>query len=358
MFSPAEEQRYSRHFLLPEFGSEGQAKLKKARVVVAGAGGLGSPALLYLAAAGVGTLGVVDFDVVELSNLQRQVLHDSASLGAGKVDSALARLHALNPEVELRSHREKLGANNAMRIFAEYDVVLDGTDNASTRYLINDACVLLGKPDVSASVFRFEGQLSIFAASGGPCYRCLYPQPAAVPTCGEVGVLGVVPGVLGALQASECIKLLCGIGEPLVGKLFSIDLATLQTRLLRFARDAKCSVCGEHPSITGLRELKTSDEITAEALASSLDNVVLVDVRTSEERALNAIEPSINIPLADLKDRLGELPTDQDIVFYCKSGARSAKATSLAKEHGLTRCRSLSGGIVGWCEKNPGFLGS
>jgi molybdopterin/thiamine biosynthesis adenylyltransferase/rhodanese-related sulfurtransferase len=342
--STAERDRYSRHLLLSEIGEQGQARLKAARVVVVGAGGLGSPALLYLAAAGVGTLGIVEWDRVELSNLQRQVLHGTDSVGTAKIDSAMARLAELNPEVRSIGHRTSLSAKNADEILSDYDVVLDATDNYATRYVINEACLRLQKPNVAASVFRFEGQLSVFSAPGGPCYRCLYPQapPAgSVPSCGEGGVLGAVTGVLGSLQAAECIKLIAGFGEPLVGRLFCIDLASMQTRLMGFQRNPACPACGEHalPS--------ASFEIEPEALG---EDVMLIDVRSEEEHRQQAIAPSRSIPLAELESRSSELPKDQDIVLYCRTGARSASAVELLRAQGFTRVHSLAGGITRWLQ--------
>lgn len=364
-FSPEEIRRYSRHLILPEFGARGQKALKAARVLVVGAGGLGSPAAMYLAAAGVGTLGLVDFDAVDASNLQRQILHGTPDVGRPKVESARERLHALNPHVTLRTHAARLSPDNALALFREYDVVLDGTDSYATRYLINDASVLTGVPNVSASVFRFEGQVSVFGAKGGPCYRCLYPEPppaGLVPSCGEGGVLGVVPGVVGTLQATEALKLVAGLGEPLVGRLLVFDALDMTFRTLKVRRDPKCPACGDAPSLTALQDYEafcgtaapaSVPEVTPRELFERLSRkepVQLVDVREPGEREINVIAGSAAIPFADLKARYTELRTDVDVVVYCKVGERSARAVEQLQRIGFTRVFNLAGGIERWAE--------
>jgi adenylyltransferase/sulfurtransferase len=375
-FSPDEVRRYSRHLILPEFGARGQRALKAAKVLVVGAGGLGSPAAMYLAAAGVGTLGLVDFDVVDVSNLQRQILHGTPDVGRSKLDSARDRLAALNPHVALRLHPERLTRDNALALFAQYDVVLDGTDTYATRYLINDACVLTGKSNVSASVFRFEGQLSIFGAPGGPCYRCLYPEPppaGLVPSCGEGGVLGVIPGVVGTLQATEAIKLVCALGEPLVGRLLVFDALEMAFRTLKVRKSPDCPLCGPSPSIRALQDYEafcgtrapppgTVSDVTPQWLFDKLkrgERVRLVDVREPGEREINTLEGALPIPLGDLKRRYTELPTDADVVVYCKVGERSARAVEFLQQVGFTRVFNLAGGIEAWREdiddSQPGY---
>lgn len=364
-FSPEEIRRYSRHLILPEFGARGQKALKAARVLVVGAGGLGSPAAMYLAAAGVGTLGLMDFDAVDASNLQRQLLHGTPDVGRPKVESARERLHALNPHVTLRTHAERLTSDNALSLFREYDVVLDGTDSYATRYLINDAAVLTGVPNVSASVFRFEGQVSVFGAKGGPCYRCLYPEPppaGLVPSCGEGGVLGVVPGVVGTLQATEALKLVAGLGEPLVGRLLVFDALDMTFRTLKVRRDPKCPACGDAPTITALQDYEafcgtaapaSVPEVTPRELFERLSRkepVQLVDVREPGEREINVLAGSLGIPLADLKARYTELRADVDVVVYCKVGERSARAVEQLQRIGFTRVFNLAGGIERWAE--------
>ena len=364
-FSQDEIRRYSRHLILPEFGARGQKKLKASKVLVVGAGGLGSPAAMYLAAAGVGTLGIVDFDVVDHSNLQRQILHGTPDVGRPKIESARDRLQALNPEVTVRPHAVHLSSDNALELFREYDVILDGTDNYATRYLINDACVLLGRPNVSASVFRFEGQVSIFAAKDGPCYRCLYPEPpppGLVPSCGEGGVLGIVPGVVGTLQATETIKLLAGLGEPLIGRLLLFDALEMTFRQLKVRKSPTCALCGPSPTITKLIDYEhfcgtrapppgTVNDVTPAWLQERRKSVQLVDVREPGEREINEIAGSTFIPLAELKTRYSELSRETDIVVFCKVGERSAKAVELLQRIGFTRVFNLAGGIARWAEE-------
>lgn len=372
-FSPEEVRRYSRHLILPEFGARGQKALKAARVLVVGAGGLGSPAAMYLAAAGVGTLGLVDFDVVDASNLQRQILHGTPDVGRSKLESGRDRIAALNPHVTVRTHAAHLTSDNALELFREYDVILDGTDNYATRYLINDACVLLGRPDVSASVFRFEGQISVFGAKGGPCYRCLYPTPpppGLVPSCGEGGVLGIVPGVVGTLQATEAIKLIAGIGEPLVGRLLLFDALDMSFRALKVRKNPACPACGDSPSITALADYEalcgtrappagTVEEVSPAWLRERLSRkepVQLVDVREPGEREINLIEGSLLIPFADLEARHREISANVDVVVYCKVGERSARAVELLQRIGFKRVFNLAGGIARWAEESDDEL--
>jgi len=368
--SAEERLRYARHLTLPEVGPEGQQRLRAARVLLIGVGGLGSPAALYLAAAGVGTLGLVDHDAVELSNLQRQILHGTSSVGRGKLDSAAARLHDVNPGVRLEPHEVRLSSANALRILADYDVVVDGSDNFPTRYLVNDACALLGKPNVYGSIFRFEGQVSVFHAGRGPCYRCLYrdpPPPELVPSCAEGGVLGVLPGIVGALQAAEAIKIVLGIGDTLVGRLLLVDVLTMRFRELALARDPDCPLCGSAPSI---RELIDYDafcgvtptnpeapgpmELTVDELQQALSegrSLVLLDVREDWEFELCRIEGSIHMPLGMLPDRVGELDPAADVVAICHRGARSLQAARFLRASGVERARSLRGGLDEWAAR-------
>lgn len=364
-FSADEIRRYSRHLILPEFGARGQKRLKAARVLVVGAGGLGSPAAMYLAAAGVGTLGLVDFDVVDLSNLQRQVLHGTPDVGRPKLDSATERLRALNPEVTVVPHALRLSAENALGLFTQYDLVLDGTDNFATRYLINDACVLTGRPNVSASVFRFEGQVSVFGAKHGPCYRCLYPEPpppGLAPSCGEGGVLGIVPGVVGTLQATEALKVVAGIGAPLIGRLLTFDALDMSFRQFKVKKDPRCPVCGLSPTLTALIDYEqfcgtrapppgTVRDVTPQWLVAHRTRVQLVDVREPGEREINDISGSVCIPMGDLAARFNELSADQDIVVYCKVGERSARAVEYLLTVGFERVFNLAGGIERWADE-------
>lgn len=364
-FEAEEIARYSRHLILPDFGARGQKKLKAARVLVVGAGGLGSPAAMYLAAAGVGTLGLVDFDRVDLSNLQRQLLHTTPDVGRLKLDSATDKLAALNPHVKLQPHAIRLSAENALELFEQYDLVLDGTDNFATRYLINDACVLTGRPNVSASVFRFEGQVSVFCAKDGPCYRCLYPEPpppGLTPSCGEGGVLGVVPGVVGTLQATEALKVLAGFGEPLIGRLLTFDALQMSFRQFKVKQDARCAVCGPAPRITSLVDYETFcgtrppppgtvREVTPQWLSEHRKAVQLIDVREPGEREINLIPGSLCIPLGELAARFNELSANQDVVVYCKVGERSARAVEYLVSMGLQRVFNLAGGIERWAEE-------
>ena len=371
--------RYARHLILPEIGMDGQRRLKAGRVLVIGAGGLGSPAALYLAAAGVGTLGLVDFDAVEYSNLQRQILHGTPDVGRPKLESARDRLTALNPEVRLRLHDGLLTSANALEIFRDYDVILDGTDNFQTRYLVNDACVLSGKPLVYGAIFRFEGQVSVFAAPGGPCYRCLYPEPpppGLVPSCAEAGVFGVLPGLIGTLQATEAIKLLTGIGETLVGRLIVYDALHLKFQELKLKKDPDCPVCGTHPTVRELidyeefcgmkstmplettshqtRETDPDFNINPEDLKARLDrgeSIFLLDVREPYEYQIARLPGGTLIPLGELTMRQGELDPDDEIVAYCHHGIRSANAVAYLRSAGYSKARNLVGGIDAWSRK-------
>ena len=365
--------RYSRHLTLPEVGLAGQSKLKQARVLLVGAGGLGSPAALYLAAAGVGTLGIVDFDIVDRSNLQRQILHGTSDIGTAKTDSARAHLHDINPHVELEMFSEKLSSANALEMLQRFDVILDGSDNFPTRYLVNDACVLLGKPMVYGAVFRFDGQVSVFSATTGPCYRCLYaepPPPDLVPSCAEGGVLGVLPGIIGSLQALEAIKLIVGVGESLVGRLLLFDGRRMQFRELLLEKDSDCPVCGTHPTVTSLidyeafcgvgdgrRETADGVEISAQELRRERGrkpNLILLDVREPREAEIARIEGSQLIPLHDLPRAIPHLPPNAEIVTLCHHGLRSLKARELLKGAGFANVRSLAGGIDAWSREVDG----
>src|SRR5438128_2070547 len=368
-----EIKRYSRHLIMPEVGVEGQRKLKAAKVLCIGAGGLGSPAAMYLAAAGVGTLGMVDFDVVDFSNLQRQILHGTPDVGRSKLASARDRLNALNPNVTIESHETALSSQNALELFEPYDVILDGTDNFPTRYLVNDACVLLGKPNAYGSIFRFEGQASVFATKDGPCYRCLYPEPpppGLVPSCAEGGVLGVLPGIIGVIQATETIKLIAGIGEPLIGRFMIYDALKMKFRELKLRKDPDCPVCGTHPTVTQLIDyeqfcgvrpaapepitVNSATEITSVELKQRLDRgdaLKIVDVREPNEYQINRIPGSVLIPLGDVPKRQNELDPNDEIVVHCKMGARSAKAADFLRSVGFRRVLNLKGGILDWIDK-------
>ena len=368
-----EVRRYSRHLILPEVGMDGQRTLKAAKVLCIGAGGLGSPAAMYLAAAGVGTIGIVDFDVVDTSNLQRQLLHGTPDVGRPKLASAKDRLGALNPNVQVETYETALSSENALELFEPYDVILDGTDNFPTRYLVNDACVLLGKPNAYGSIFRFEGQASVFATKNGPCYRCLYPEPpppGLVPSCAEGGVLGVLPGIIGTIQATETIKLILGKGEPLIGRFLIYDALRMRFRELKLRKDPDCPVCGTHPTVTELidyeqfcgvapaGETEVSDVITDEMqpreLKERLDRgepIVIVDVREPQEYQINRIPGSKLIPLGELPQRYEELDQHAAIVCQCKSGMRSAKATGFLRSIGFKNVRNLAGGILGWIDQ-------
>ena len=357
--------RYSRHLTLPDVGLAGQAKLQGARVLLIGAGGLGSPAALYLAAAGIGTLGLVDFDLVDRSNLQRQILHGTSGIGTPKTDSARARLQDVNPHVAVETFAARLSSVNALDILRGFDVVIDGSDNFPTRYLVNDACVLLGKPNVYGAVFRFDGQVSVFDATRGPCYRCLYaepPPPDLVPSCAEGGVLGVLPGIIGSLQALEAIKLIVGFGESLIGRLVLFDGRRMQFRELALDKDPDCPVCGARPTVTELIDyeafcgvggsgLGAGTEISARELQSerlAKADLLLVDVREPQEAEIARIDGARNIPLRELPARLSELPGHGAIVTLCHHGPRSLKAREILKGAGFADVRSLAGGIDAW----------
>jgi adenylyltransferase/sulfurtransferase len=369
--SNEEIARYSRHLIMPEMGMTGQRKLKQGSVLLIGTGGLGSPLALYLAAAGVGHIGLVDFDVVDASNLQRQIIHGTSTVGVAKTESAKRRLADLNPQIEVTTYETQITSANALDLLRPYDVIIDGTDNFPTRYLTNDACVLLGKPNVYGSIFRFEGQATVFhPKAGGPCYRCLYPEPpppGLVPSCAEGGVLGVLPGVIGTIQATEAIKLITGIGEPLIGRLMLYDALAMRFRELKLRRNPDCPVCGEHPTVTELIDyeqfcgifpeapaVSIPNEITPSQLAERLqqpDRPFLLDVRNPYEVEIASI-PGTNlvIPVDQLPERINELDTAQEMVVYCRSGARSGRAVDLLKSAGFRKVTNLTGGILRWAD--------
>ena len=365
--------RYSRHLILPEVGVDGQRKLKAARVLCVGTGGLGSPLALYLAAAGVGTLGLVDFDIVDASNLQRQIIHSTADIGRKKLDSAEEKLKALNPALNVIKHETMLSSANALDILKDYDVVADGTDNFPTRYLVNDACVLLGKPNAYGSIFRFEGQASVFAAKDGPCYRCLYPEPpppGLVPSCAEGGVLGILPGLIGVIQATEVIKLILGIGEPLIGRLLLVDALKLRFRELKLRKNPDCPVCGTHPTVTKLIDYEqfcgirpeTKEEqamkngipqLSVKDLKKRMDageNLFILDVREPFEYQIANIGGKL-IPQGEVPQRLAEIDRDREIIVQCKSGGRSQRIAELLKQSGYPKVANLSGGILAWSDQ-------
>lgn len=360
-----EVERYRRHLSLAEIGAAGQERLKNARVLVIGAGGLGSPSSLYLAASGVGTLGIVDCDRIDITNLQRQVLFDTASIGEPKAESARARLQALNPEICINAHAVELRANNIREIIDDYDVVLDGTDRMATRFLVNDACVILKKPLVSAAIHRFEGQAMTYVPGRGPCYRCLFaepPAPGSIPSCAEAGVLGVLPGVLGTIQATEAIKLIVGIGEPLIGRLLTYDALELRFQEFAFARRSDCAVCGDRPTITepedagelcspeALDRLRRLAPRELEALLVSADSgsFAIVDIREPGEFAVSRLPNARSIPLGELSRRIAELPRDRRLIFICRSGGRSKQACAIALGAGIAEPTDLEGGLLAW----------
>lgn len=362
----SESVRYSRHLALREIGAAGQEKLKAARVLVIGAGGLGSPSTLYLAASGVGTIGIVDHDRVDVSNLQRQVLYDTESVGQSKAEAARRRLAALNPEIRIETHATELRAANVLQIFANYDVVLDGTDRFTTRYLSNDACVILRKPLVSAAIHRFEGQAMTYVPDHGPCYRCLFPEPPTdglVPNCAEAGVLGVLPGLMGSIQATEAIKLIVGAGELLTGRLLTYDALGMRFSEFMFARREECAVCGARPTITEPRDLaevcsaadlESVERLSAQELSSLLlqtaDRPIIVDVREPAEFAVAHLPSAINIPVRELSARIAEVPSDA-VVFVCRSGARSLTACGIAHRAGFAAPKHLEGGLLAWARE-------
>jgi adenylyltransferase/sulfurtransferase len=365
--------RYSRHLILPEVGTEGQRRIKAARVLCVGTGGLGSPLAFYLAAAGIGTLGLVDFDVVDASNLQRQIIHSTKDIGRKKLDSAEEKLTALNPAIKIVKHDTMLSSANALQIMKDYDIVADGTDNFPTRYLVNDACVLLGKPNVYGSIFRFEGQASVFATEAGPCYRCLYPEPpppGLVPSCAEGGVLGILPGLVGVIQATEVIKLILGKGDSLVGRLLLVDALNMRFRELKLRKNPDCPVCGTNPTVTALidyehfcgivpetpqeKNVKNGiPQLTVKQLKARRDageDIFLLDVREPYEYQIAQIGGTL-IPQNDVPNRLAEIPRDREIIVHCRSGARSQKIAELLKQSGYKNVVNVAGGILAWSDE-------
>ena len=362
--------RYSRHLIMPEVGMDGQLKLKQARVLCIGTGGLGSPLALYLAAAGVGTLGIVDFDIVDMTNLQRQVIHGTGDVGRKKLDSAADRIASINPNVDVRKFETRLTSANALQLFRDFDIVVDGTDNFPTRYLVNDACVLTGKPNVYGSIFRFEGQASVFATQNGPCYRCLYPEPpppGLVPSCAEGGVLGILPGLVGLIQATETIKLILGSGEPLIGRLLLVDALAMRFRELKLRKNPECPVCGENPTVKQLIDYEqfcgirgeerpaaaNMQDMTPEELKQRLDagdDLFVLDVREPHEFQICNLGGHL-IPLNDLPKRVSELDSSREIVVHCKMGGRSAKAVDFLRQSGFSKVHNLAGGINAWAER-------
>jgi adenylyltransferase/sulfurtransferase len=364
--------RYSRHLIMPEVGMEGQLKLKNASVLLVGAGGLGAPLGLYLAAAGIGRIGMVDFDVVDFTNLQRQVIHGTKDVGRKKLDSAFDKMSDINPNVKLEKHEVALTSENALDIIRNYDFVVDGTDNFPTRYLVNDACVLLKKPNIYGSIFRFEGQCTVFAYPGGPCYRCLYPEPpppGLVPSCAEGGVLGILPGIIGLMQATETVKLILGTGEPLVGRLVLYDALAMRFRELKLRRNPECPVCGDHPTLHKLIDYQefcgvphqepvqptaNLGEIEPTEVKQKIDRgekFILLDVREPHEFQICRIPTSTLIPLGELPKHLNDFDKNAEIVAHCKSGVRSGKATNLLRENGFKNVRNMKGGILAWSDK-------
>lgn len=368
--TPQEIARYSRHLIMPEVAMDGQKRLKAAKVLLIGAGGLGSPLGLYLAAAGVGKIAIVDFDVVDYSNLQRQVMHTTKDVGRKKIDSAAQHLSAINPDIEIVTHEARITSENALGLIEPYDIVIDGTDNFPTRYLTNDACVLLGKPNIYGSIYRFEGQASVFATKGGPCYRCLFaepPPPGAVPSCAEGGVLGILPGVIGCIQATEAIKLIIGKGKPLIGRLLLYDALEMKFREVKIKRNPECPMCGDNPTIKalvdyeqfcGMRGEETvadnwnvNFDMTVQDVKARLnrgDDFDILDVRNPEEWAICHIEGAKPIPLSELPVRMHELDMTRDIAVHCKGGVRSAKAAGLLRAAGFTKVKNVQGGILEW----------
>ena len=365
--------RYSRHLLIPEVGLSGQKKLKSARVLVIGTGGLGSPVALYLAAAGVGRIGLVDYDVVDFSNLQRQVIHGTSGLGTLKVESARQRMLDINPEIQVDVYNEPFTSENAMRIAQEYDILIDGTDNFPTRYLTNDLCVLLGKPNVYGSIFRFDGQVSVFDARRGPCYRCLFPEPpppGLVPSCAEGGVLGVLPGTIGTLQATEALKLILGIGQPLIGRLLLFNALDMSFDFVSLRKNPKCRICGPEPEVTALIDYEAfcgvpghdheqgsvggGWDIDVSQLAERLQHgeaIRLLDVREPHELEISRLEGATLIPLGQLAERLSELDSADEMVVFCKGGTRSARALELLASAGFRKVKNLKGGINAWARE-------
>jgi sulfur-carrier protein adenylyltransferase/sulfurtransferase len=369
MLTHEEMLRYGRHLTLPEVGLEGQERLKAGRVLLVGVGGLGSPAALYLAAAGVGTIGLVDFDAVDVTNLQRQVVYGTPDVGRAKLEAARERLGALNPNVNVVLHQMRFDVAHAPALVDAYDVVVDGSDNFATRYLVNDACVLGRTPNVYGSISRFEGQASVFAAEDGPCYRCLHPEPppaGLIQNCAEAGVLGVLPGIIGTIQATEAIKLIAGIGQPLIGRFLVYDALKMRFRELKLAPDPECPVCGAHPTIRGLElyeqhcasgpgvDAASSDDMTVTDLKSRIDAgtaPMVIDVREPHEHEICRIPGSVLIPQGSLAARLGELDREAEIVLHCRSGGRSRRAAAMLRERGFHRVRNLRGGVLAWIDQ-------
>ena len=376
--SAEEVRRYSRHLILSEVGMEGQRKLKAAKVLCIGAGGLGSPVAMYLAAAGVGTIGIVDFDTVDESNLQRQILHGTSDVGRSKLASAADTLRELNPHVQVVPHEVALSSANALEIFRGYDVVVDGTDNFPTRYLVNDACVLLGIPNAYGSIFRFEGQASVFATKDGPCYRCLYPEPpppGLVPSCAEAGVLGILPGLVGTIQATEAVKIILGVGQTLAGRFLIYDALRMRFRELTLRKDPDCPVCGTHPTVTALIDyeqfcgvapsqapappppapagdaMADVSVLELKALMDAGRAPLVIDVREPHEYQICRIEGTVLIPLGDLPNRVGELDPDVEVIMQCRSGVRSGKAAAFLRERGFKSVHNLTGGILAWIDQ-------
>ncbi|MEI7920715.1 MAG: molybdopterin-synthase adenylyltransferase MoeB [Planctomycetota bacterium] len=374
--SPNDIKRYSRHLIMPEVGMEGQKRLKAARVLCVGTGGLGSPLAFYLAAAGIGTIGLVDFDTVDESNLQRQILHSTKDIGRPKVLSASEKLVALNPDLNVVQITERITSENALQLFADYDVIVDGTDNFATRYLVNDACVLLNKPNVYGSIFRFDGQATVFFPPYGPCYRCLYPEPPPaelVPNCAEGGVLGILPGVIGVIQATETVKIILGRGRTLQGRLMLYDALDMSFREMKVRKNPKCPICGPNKTITALidyeafcsggnltgshststeepQAVREMESKTLQARVAKGDNLVILDVRNPEEIDICRIQGSVVIPLPELPKRLGELSAGDEIVVHCKSGMRSQKAIKILQSAGFKNLHNLTGGILAWIQ--------
>ncbi|HEX3708089.1 MAG TPA: adenylyltransferase/sulfurtransferase MoeZ [Mycobacteriales bacterium] len=366
--TPNEVRRYSRHLIIPDVAMDGQKRLKNAKVLCVGAGGLGSPALMYLAAAGVGTLGIIDFDVVDESNLQRQVIHGQSDVGRPKAVSAKESVAEINPLVQVNLHEVRLDSSNVMEIFADYDLIVDGTDNFATRYLVNDACVLLNKPYVWGSIYRFDGQASVFWSEHGPCYRCLYPEPpppGMVPSCAEGGVLGVLCASIGSIQVNEAIKVITGIGEPIVGRLMIYDALEMTYRSVKVRKDPECAICGKNPTVTELIDYEAfcgavSEEAMEAAAGSTItagelnamkergEDMYLVDVREPAEWEIVRIPDAVLIPKGDLPGRLSDLPQDKPVVLYCKSGVRSAEALALLKDAGFADAKHVQGGVTAW----------
>lgn len=371
--SNEEIRRYSRHLILPEVGMAGQKKIRATSVLCVGTGGLGSPIIMYLAAAGIGKLGIVDFDEVDYSNLQRQIIHGTSDVGRPKTTSAIEAIKNINPHVEVEVHETRLSSENALEIVRPYDIVVDGTDNFPTRYLTNDACVLLGKPNVYGSIFRFEGQASVFAPNlGGPCYRCLYPEPpppGMVPSCAEGGVLGVLPGIVGCIQATEILKLALGKGDSLIGRLVLFNALDMKFRELKLRRDPQCPICGDNPTITELidyeqfcgiepepeRPMANPDEVTVQDMKEALErpelDIAVIDVREPSEHEIAHVDGVPLIPLGQLPQRFTELDPNRKIYVHCKSGVRSLKAVSFLKEQGFKHAKSVAGGILAWTDE-------